>query len=67
MKSSERYIWGCDQLVETSMADQLSQEQLRYVTERIPMARLGRTEEVAAMAAWLASDEISFSTGAIFG
>ena len=53
-------------LVETSMAEQLSQEQLRYVTERIPMGRLGRAEEVAAMAAWLASDEISFSTGAVF-
>lgn len=39
---------------------------LKRVTDAIPMGRMGRPEEVAAMVHWLASDEISFSTGAIF-
>ena len=29
-------------------------------------ARVGRAEEVAELAAWLASDAVSFSTGAVF-
>ena len=34
--------------------------------ERIPMGRMGTAEEVAALVAWLASEECSFSTGAIY-
>ena len=33
---------------------------------RIPMGRLGQVDEVAALVGWLASDECSFSTGAVF-
>jgi 3-oxoacyl-[acyl-carrier protein] reductase len=33
---------------------------------KIPMNRVGKPEEVAALAAWLASEECSFSTGAVF-
>lgn len=36
------------------------------IVEDIPMKRLGRPEEIAAMCAWLASDESSFATGADF-
>jgi NAD(P)-dependent dehydrogenase (short-subunit alcohol dehydrogenase family) len=32
----------------------------------IPVGRLGQPEDAAAMVAWLASDEASFSTGAVF-
>ena len=33
---------------------------------KIPMGRFGTVEEIAAMVAWLASEECSFSTGAVF-
>ena len=53
-------------LIQTSLLDDLTPDQVRYLTERIPMGRLGRPEEVAAMVHWLASDDASFSTGAVF-
>jgi len=53
-------------LIQTSLLDDLTPDQVRYLTERIPMGRLGRPEEVAAMVHWLASDDVSFSTGAVF-
>jgi len=53
-------------LIKTSLIDDLTPEQAKYLTERIPMGRLGLPEEVAAMVHWLASDEVSFSTGAVF-
>jgi len=33
---------------------------------KIPMGRVGKPEEVAALVAWLSSDECSFSTGAVY-
>jgi 3-oxoacyl-[acyl-carrier protein] reductase len=36
------------------------------MVERIPMGRVGRPEEVAALVCWLASEECSFSTGAVY-
>ncbi len=33
---------------------------------KIPMGRLGTVEEAAALIAWLASEDCSFSTGAVF-
>jgi NAD(P)-dependent dehydrogenase (short-subunit alcohol dehydrogenase family) len=44
----------------------LPEDQIDLVRKRHPIGRLGRPEEVAAMVAWLASDEPSFSTGAVF-
>ena len=41
-------------------------EQAKHLAKLIPMGRIGRPEEVAAMVHWLASDDASFSTGAIF-
>jgi 3-oxoacyl-[acyl-carrier protein] reductase len=41
-------------------------EVLDRLTSLIPMRRLGRPEELAALVAWLASDECSFSTGAVY-
>jgi 3-oxoacyl-[acyl-carrier protein] reductase len=45
---------------------QLPQSQIDYMQSRIPMGRLGEIDEVAALMAWLASEECSFSTAAVF-
>lgn len=52
--------------IETEMMNQLTPEFKAYVTAKIPMGRLGKADEVAALASWLASEECSFSTGAVF-
>ena len=44
----------------------MPEEMRKLWVSRVPMGRPGRPEEVAAMIAWLASDECSFSTGAVF-
>lgn len=39
---------------------------LAHITSLIPMRRVGRADEVAALIAWLCSDEVSFSTVAVY-
>lgn len=53
-------------VIQTPMNQDTSAEQLRYMTERIPMGRLGTTDEVAALACWIVSEEASFNTGVVF-
>jgi 3-oxoacyl-[acyl-carrier protein] reductase len=53
-------------VVETPILGAITQEHIDYMVERIPLGRLGRPEEVAALICWLASEEMSFSTGACF-
>src|SRR4051812_39609972 len=53
-------------VIATPILGQLSQEHIQYMTSRIPMGRVGQPEEVAALVAWLVSDECTFSTGAVF-
>jgi NAD(P)-dependent dehydrogenase (short-subunit alcohol dehydrogenase family) len=53
-------------VIETPMLGGMSQEHIDYMVERIPLGRLGSTDEVAALICWLASEEMSFSTGACF-
>jgi len=53
-------------VIATEILSQLSDEAVTYMTSRIPMRRTGQPEEVAALVAWLASDECTFSTGAVF-
>ena len=51
---------------ETDMAKELTPQRRAEIISRIPIGRFVEVEEIAAMAAFLASDECSFSTGAIF-
>jgi 3-oxoacyl-[acyl-carrier protein] reductase len=53
-------------LIDTAMVGELTAQQVVYLTDRIPMGRLGRPEEVAALVHWLASDDATFTTGAVF-
>ena len=53
-------------VIETPILGAITQEHIDYMVERIPLGRLGRPEEVAALICWLASEEMSFSTGACF-
>jgi 2-dehydro-3-deoxy-L-rhamnonate dehydrogenase (NAD+) len=53
-------------VIETDIFQQMSQEHIDYMLSKIPMSRFGRTDEAAAMVAWLCSSECSFSTGAVF-
>jgi 2-dehydro-3-deoxy-L-rhamnonate dehydrogenase (NAD+) len=53
-------------VIETRMLADISDEHVAYMVERIPMKRIGKPEEVAALIAFLASDQCSFSTGAVF-
>lgn len=52
--------------IETELFKKMSPESQAGSRSRIPIGRLGRPEEVAAMIAWLSSDECSLSTGAVF-
>ena len=53
-------------VVQTRILDELTPEQIQYMVDRIPIGRTGDIAEIAALVAWLASEECSFSTGAVF-
>ena len=53
-------------VIETPILEDVSEEHIEYMVERIPMGRMGRADEVAALICWLASEECSFSTGATY-
>ena len=50
----------------TEMFDQMTQAHIDYMLSKIPMGRFGTVDEMASIICWLASEECSFSTGAIF-
>ena len=50
----------------TEMFGQMTQAHIDYMLSKIPMNRFLAVEELAAMIAWLASEDCSFSTGAVF-
>jgi 3-oxoacyl-[acyl-carrier protein] reductase len=53
-------------VIETPILATLSQQHIDYMVERIPLGRLGQAEEVAELIAFLASEDLSFSTGATY-
>lgn len=53
-------------VIETPMNADTGPEALAHITGLIPMRRVGRPEEVAELIAWLASDKVTFSTGAVY-
>jgi 3-oxoacyl-[acyl-carrier protein] reductase len=52
--------------VETDIFKQMTQQHIDFMLSKIPLGRFGKVEEVAALVAWLASEDCSFSTGAVF-
>jgi NAD(P)-dependent dehydrogenase (short-subunit alcohol dehydrogenase family) len=52
--------------VRTAIFDQMSEEHVQFMLSKIPMGRFGTVEEIAALVAWLCTEECSFSTGAVF-
>lgn len=56
----------CPGVVETPLLDALASDHRERMARLHPVGRLGRAEEIAAMAAFLASDECTFATGAAF-
>jgi 3-oxoacyl-[acyl-carrier protein] reductase len=53
-------------VIDTPILDGLSPAHLDYMVERIPLGRTGTPEEVASLIVWLASEECSYSTGAVY-
>ncbi|MGJ7508129.1 SDR family NAD(P)-dependent oxidoreductase [Variovorax sp. GT1P44] len=52
--------------VKTAIFDQMTPDHIAFMLSKIPMGRFGKVEEVAAMVAWLCTEDCSFSTGAVF-
>ena len=52
--------------VRTGMFEQMSPQHIDFMLSKIPMGRFGTVDEIAAMVCWLASEDCSFSTGAVF-
>jgi 2-dehydro-3-deoxy-L-rhamnonate dehydrogenase (NAD+) len=52
--------------VKTAMFDQMTPEHIAFMLSKIPMSRFGNPDEIAAMVAWLCTEDCSFSTGGVF-
>jgi 3-oxoacyl-[acyl-carrier protein] reductase len=50
----------------TELFQQMTEQHIEYMRSKIPMGRFVETAEIAALVVWLASEECSFSTGAVF-
>jgi 2-dehydro-3-deoxy-L-rhamnonate dehydrogenase (NAD+) len=50
----------------TAIFEQLTQQHIDFMLSKIPKGRFVLVEELAAMVAWLASEDCAFSTGAVF-
>jgi 3-oxoacyl-[acyl-carrier protein] reductase len=50
----------------TAIFDQMTQQHIDFMLSKIPRGRFVTVEEVASLVAWIASEECSFTTGAVF-
>lgn len=50
----------------TAIFDQITQQHIDFMLSKIPRARFVKVEELAALVAWIASEDNSFTTGAVF-
>ena len=53
-------------VIGTELLKQMETSTVELLISKIPMGRAGTPEEVAALVAWLASDQCTFSTGAVY-
>lgn len=52
--------------VKTPIFEQVSQQHIDYMLQKIPMGRFGLVEEIASMVCWLCTEDASFTTGGVF-
>jgi len=52
--------------VRTAIFDQMTQQHIDFMLSKIPLGRFGTVDEIAALVCWLASEDCSFATGAVF-
>jgi 3-oxoacyl-[acyl-carrier protein] reductase len=50
----------------TAIFEQMTEDHIEYMRSKIPMGRFVEVDEIAALVCWLASEDCSFSTGAVF-
>lgn len=53
-------------VIRTPMVESMNPDQVKYMTDKIPMKRCGTLEEAASLAAWIVSPEASYNTGFTF-
>lgn len=52
--------------IRTPLFDQMTPQHIEFMLSKIPLGRFGGIEEATSLVCWLASEECSFSTGAVF-
>jgi len=56
----------CPSIADTEILQTFTPEKVKWMLEQVPKGRFVKPDEIAAMVAWLASDECSFTTGQLF-
>jgi 3-oxoacyl-[acyl-carrier protein] reductase len=56
----------CPSVADTDIIRTFTPEKVKWMVEQVPKGRFVHTSEIAAMVAWLCSEECSFSTGQLF-